>query len=79
MNVLVKKKYLHAIDVWIMFKMKIVGEYYDLYLKTDVLLLDDVLYKHINTFIDYYGLDSCHYFSVPGSSWDALLKMTEIE
>ena len=27
----------------------------------------------------YYGLDPCHYFSVPGLSWDAMLKMTKIE
>ena len=27
----------------------------------------------------YYGLDRCHYFSSPGLSWDAMLKMTEIE
>ena len=27
----------------------------------------------------YYGLDSCYYFSSPGLSWDAMLKMTKIE
>ena len=27
----------------------------------------------------FYGLDPCHYFSSPGLSWDAILKMTEIE
>ena len=27
----------------------------------------------------YYGLDPCHYFSSPGLSWDAILKMTDIE
>ena len=26
-----------------------------------------------------YGLDPCHYFSSPGLSWDAMLKMTNIE
>ena len=29
--------------------------------------------------MDYYGLDPCHYFSSPGLSWDAMLKMTKIE
>ena len=29
--------------------------------------------------MDYYGLDPCHYFSSPGSSWNAMLKMTKIE
>ena len=27
----------------------------------------------------FYELDPCHYFSSPGLSWDAMLKMTEIE
>ena len=51
----------------------------NLYLKTNVLLLADVFEKFINICLNYYGLDPCHYFSSPGSSWDAMLKMTEIE
>ena len=35
--------------------------------------------KFIKTFLDYYGLDPCHYFNSPGLSWDAILKMTGIE
>ena len=35
--------------------------------------------KFINTRLDYYGLDPCHYFSSPTLSWDAMLKMTKIE
>ena len=55
------------------------GDYPDLYLKTDVLLLTDVFEKFIKTYFDYYGLDPCHYFSSPGLSWDSMLKMTGIE
>ena len=29
--------------------------------------------------IDKYGLDLAHYYSVPGLSWDALLKRTGVE
>ena len=29
--------------------------------------------------LKFYGLDPCHYFSSPGLSWDAMLKMTGIE
>ena len=54
-------------------------DYHDLYLKTDVLLLADVFEKFIYTCLDYYGLDPCYYFSSAGLSWDAMLKMTEIE
>ena len=55
------------------------GDYHDLYLKTDALLLADVFEKFIKTCLDYYRLDRCHYFSSPGLSWNAMLKMTGIE
>ena len=42
-------------------------------------MLCDVFEKFINTCLNYYGLDPCHYFSSPGLSWDAMLKMTKIE
>ena len=54
------------------------GEYHDLYLKTDVLLLADVFESFRKTCLEYYKLDPCNYFSAPGLSWDALLRMTKI-
>ena len=74
-----KKDYFNAINVWNVFKMNTMGDYHDLYLQTDVLLLADMFEKFIKTCLDYYGLDPCHYFSNPGLSWDALLKMTGIK
>ena len=74
-----EKDYLHAIDIWNVFKMNTMGDYHDLYVKTDVLLLADLFQKFINTCLEYYGLDPCHYFSSPGLSWDEMLKMTGIE
>ena len=47
------------------------------FLKTGVLA--GVFEKFINTCSYYYRLDPCHYFSSPGLSWDAMLKMTGIE
>ena len=55
------------------------SDYHDHYLKKDVLLLPDVFEKFIDTCLKYYGLDPCHYFSSPGLSWDAMLKMTGIK
>ena len=55
------------------------GDYHDHYLKKDVLLLADVFEKFIGTCLTFYGLDPCHYFSSPGLSWDAMLKMTGIK
>ena len=74
-----EKDYLHATNVWNVFKMNAVGDYHDIYLKTEHLLLADVFEKFINTCLEYYGLDPYHYFSSPGLSWDAMFKITGIE
>ena len=74
-----EKDYLKANDIWNVFKMNAMGYYRDLYLKTDVFLSADVFEKFINTCLDDYGLDPCHYFSSPGLSRDAMLKMTKLE
>ena len=60
-----EKDCLHVINVWNMFKRKTMGDYHDLYLKANVLLLAEVFGKFINTCLEYYGLDLCHYFSSP--------------
>ena len=61
--------------IWHRFNMKNMGDYHDHYLKEDVLLLTAVFEKCISTCLKYYELDSCRYFSAPGLSWDAMLKM----
>ena len=38
----------------------------------------DTFEKFIFTCFKYYGLDPFHYFSAPGLSWDAMLKMTRV-
>ena len=55
------------------------GDYHDHYLEKDVLFLADVYEKFINTCLKYCGLNPRHYFSSPGLSWDATLKMTGVE
>ena len=59
--------------------MKNMGDYHDHYFKKDVLLLADVFETFIKTGLKYYELDPCHYFSSPGLSWDAMLKMTDVK
>ena len=49
-----EKDYQRANNVWNALKMKTVGDYDDLYLKTDILLLADVLEKFMKTCLDYY-------------------------
>ena len=71
--------YQHAQNVWEVFKLNNMGEYHDLYLKSDILLLADVFENFRRTCSEYYKLDPCHYFTSPGLSWDAMLKMTDIK
>ena len=59
--------------------MKNMGDYHDHSLKKDVMLLADVFEKFITTDLKFHGLDLCHYFSSPGLSWDAMLKMTRVK
>ena len=75
----VSEDYMVCEKIWDMFKMKNMGDYHDHYLKKDVLLLADVFEKFIDTCLKYYKLDSCHYFSAPGLSWDTMLKMTDVK
>ena len=52
------------------------GEYHDLYLKTDVLRLTAVFEHFINSCMTYYGLDPAYYVTLPNVAWDAMLKHT---
>ena len=61
------------------FMIRTLGDYHDLYLVSDVLLLTDVFENFRKTCMQYYKLDPCHYFTSPGLSWDAMLKMTNMK
>jgi hypothetical protein len=71
--------YNHAQKVWRDFKCQTILDYMRLYLKTDVILLLDVVENYRDTCIKSYGLDPAWYFSAPGLSWDALLKMSNVK
>ena len=43
------------------------------------MLLADAFEKFIDTCLKFYELDPCNYFSSPGLSWDAMLKMTGVK
>ena len=72
-------EYDHARKVWKTFNIKTMSEYHDLYLKNDVLLLADVFESFRKTCLQYYKLDPSQYFTSPGLSWDAMLKITNIK
>ena len=71
------EEYQHAQNVWNEFGLSSMGEYHDLYLKSDILLLTDVFENFRKACQQYYELDPAHYFTAPGLSWDAMLKMTK--
>ncbi|MES9880480.1 MAG: endonuclease domain-containing protein, partial [Sedimenticola sp.] len=71
--------YDHACNVFNILDISTMGEYSDLYLRTDVLLLSDIFQNFRRVCHRDYGLDPCHFYSVPGLSWAAMLKMTGVQ
>ncbi|XP_065203746.1 uncharacterized protein LOC135833867 [Planococcus citri] len=72
------EEYKRAENIWSKFDCKNLGDYSDLYLKTDVLLLTDVFENFRDLCLDTYKLDPAQYYTSPGLSWDAMLKYTKI-
>ena len=58
--------YAHAQKVWDVFEIKNLGEYHDLYVQSDALLLADVYENFRNMCIDIYELDPAYSASAPG-------------
>ena len=71
--------YERAKRIWEHFGIKDLGQYHDLYLRTDVLLLTDVYENFRDLCLEYYGLDPAHYFTLPNFAWDAMLLKTEVK
>jgi uncharacterized protein YeeX (DUF496 family) len=70
--------YNHAQNVFNMFKMKNFGNYHDLYLLTDILLLSDVLDSYRMHNLEIFSLDLFQYVSGPSFAFDAFLKLTKV-
>ena len=56
----------HAKTVWKDFKIKNLGEYYDLFVQSNTLLLADVFESFRNKCIEIHELDPAHFLSTPG-------------
>ena len=70
---------MHAKRVCKDFKIKTLGEYHDLYLKNDTLLLADVLESSRKMYLKIYFVDPAKFLSAPGLVWEASLKITEVK
>ena len=71
--------YRHAKNVFKRFKLENFGDYHDLYVQSDMLLLADVFNNFRDMCIKQYELDPAHFLSLPGLAWRACLKKTNIE
>ena len=70
--------YEHACRVWREFEIRNMGEYHDLYLRTDVVLLTNVFESFRRVCLENYGLDPSHFYTAPGLAWKACLKKAGI-
>ena len=73
-----EKDHQHACKVWNEFGLKNMGDYHDLYLETDVILLANVFESFRKVCLDNYGLDPAHFYTAPGLAWKACLKKTGV-
>jgi hypothetical protein len=71
--------YVHAQKVWEEFEIRDLGEYQDLYMALDVLLLAAVMQKTRSVCVTTYGLEPLKYVSAPALSADANLLMKPIQ
>ena len=76
---IIDKDYTHAQKMFEELKVKNLGDYHDLYVQSDTLLLADVFENFRKNWIEIYELDSAHFLSASGLSWQACLKKTEVE
>ena len=79
MSSISEEDYQHAQRVWKEFGIHNLGDYHDLYLRTDVALLANVYKAFRDTCLKHYKLDPAHFYTSPGLAWKACLKHTGIK
>ena len=70
--------YQHAQRVWKEFGIRNLGEYHDLYLRMDVVLLANIFEAFRDTCLRHYSLDPAHFYTTSGLAWKAWLKKTGV-
>ena len=74
-----KEQHNFALGVYNALKCKNLGDYHDIYLRTDVFLLTDIFQKFREVCMQVYKLDPAHFCSAPNLSWDAILFTTGLK
>ena len=59
------------------FKVKHLGEYHELYVQSDTILLADVFENFRNVCLEIFELDPAKFLSAPGLAWQEALKKTK--
>jgi len=72
------EEYQRAQDAWTAFDCKTLQNFHHAYLMTDVLLLGDVFEHFRSLCMNNYSLDPAHFYTTPGLSFQACLKMTRV-
>ena len=78
MSLISSDDYQHAQKVWKEFRIHNLGDYHDLYLRTDVVLHTNVYKAFRETCLEHYKLDPVHFYTSPELAWKACLKYTGI-
>ena len=73
------KDYTHAKKVWQFFKIKDMGEYHDLHVRSDAAQLSDAFENFSSLCLKEYELDPSCFFSTPGLVFEAMLKCTKVK
>ena len=73
-----EEDYQDAQQVWEEFRIHNLGDYHDLYLRTDVVLLANVYEAFRDTCLKHYKLDPAHFYTSPGLAWKACFRRTGI-
>ena len=69
--------YIHAQKVFKGFGLKTLGDYHDLYARSDTLSLGDVFENFRNKYIEIYKPDPAHFLPASGLAWQDYLKKQE--
>ena len=74
-----KTDYAHANNTFKKFNINNLGEYHNLYVRSDTLLLADIFENFRQSCLKNYELDPAHFVSLPGLAWQACLKKTNVK
>lgn len=73
------EEYLYAQQVFRGFECKNLGDFSNTYMIQDTVILSEIFEAFRKMCLCYYGLDPCHFYSLPGFTYTAALKFTRVE